>query len=187
MSHGGHIDASNKKVALIIAVLAAALAFSETLGKSAQTAGLSSHIEASNLWAFFQAKTIRMTTLRTAAEGLETDLALQQDAKAKEALEKRVSEWRKTAARYESEPETNEGRKELAGRAKEKEKKRDLSLAAYHQYEMSSAALQLGIVLATAHIITGVGFLLWAALGLGAVGVAFIGIGLFAPMAVHLF
>ncbi len=52
---------------------------------------------------------------------------------------------------------------------------------------MSSAALQLGIVLATANIITGVGFLLWTALGLGAVGVVFIGIGFFAPTAVHLF
>jgi hypothetical protein len=187
MSHGGPVDASNKRVALIIAVLAAGLAFSETLGKSAQTVGLSSHIEASNLWAFFQAKTIRMTTLRTAAESLEVDSARQQDAKAKEAMEKRVAEWRKTAARYESEPETQEGRKELVARAKAIEGRRDRSLAAYHQYEMSSAALQLAIVLATANIITGVGFLLWAALGLGIVGVVFIGIGLFAPTAVHLF
>ena len=121
MSHGGHVDSSNKKVALVIAVLAAALAFSETLGKSAQTNGLASHIEASNLWAFFQAKTIRLTTLRTAAEALEVDVARTQDAKAKEAMEKRVAEWRKTAARYESEPETNEGRKELAARAKWRE------------------------------------------------------------------
>ena len=187
MSHGGHVDPSNKKVALIIAMLAATLAFSETLGKSAQTAGLFNHIEASNLWAFFQAKTIRMTTLRTAAEGLEVDLASQQDPRAKEAMEKRVVEWRKTSARYESEPETGEGRKELMAKAKAKEEKRDLSLAAYHQYEMSSAALQLAIVLATANIITGVGFLLWGAIGLGVTGVAFVLIGLFAPTAVHLF
>ncbi len=186
MSHGGHVDPSNKKVALIIAVLAAALAFSETLGKSAQTVGLTSHIEASNLWAFFQAKTIRMTTVRTAAEALEADAAHQQDAKAKEAMDKRVAEWRKTAARYESEPETGEGRKELAARAKDIEKRRDRSLAAYHQYETSSGALQLAIVLATANIITGVGFLLWGAIGLGVVGVVFIAIGLFAPTAVHL-
>ena len=187
MSHGAHIDPSNKRVALIIAVLAAGLAFSETLGKSAQTAGLSHHIEASNLWAFFQAKTIQLTTLRTAAEALEIDLAREQNARAKEVMEKRVAEWRKSAARYESEPDTQEGRKELATRAKATEKKRDLSLAAYHQYEMSSAALQLAIVLATAHIITGVAFLLWGSIGLGAIGVAFIAIGFFAPTAVHLF
>ena len=128
--HGGHIDASNKRVALAIAVLAAALAFSETLGKSAQTAALGYNVEASNLWSFFQAKTIRMTTLRTAGEALELDLAREQNARAKEAMEKRIAEWRKTAARYDSEPETQEGRKELAARAKESEKKRDVSLAA---------------------------------------------------------
>jgi hypothetical protein len=187
MSGAGHIDPSNKKVALVIAVLAAALAFSETLGKGAQTAGLSHHIEASNLWAFFQAKTIRATTLRTAAETLEIDLVHERNAQAKEAMEKRLAEWRKTAARYESEPDTQEGRKELAARAKATEAKRDRLLAAYHQYEMSSAALQLAIVLATANIITGVAFLLWGSMGLGAVGVAFVLIGLFAPTSVHLF
>ena len=76
MSAGhGRIDPSNKKVALLISVLALVLAFSETLGKGAQTNGLSYNIEASNLWAFYQAKTIRMTTLRTAAEAAELDLA----------------------------------------------------------------------------------------------------------------
>ena len=69
MSAGhGHIDPSNKKIALMIAVLALVLALSETLGKSHQVAGLAAHIEASNLWSFFQAKTIRQTVLRTAAE-----------------------------------------------------------------------------------------------------------------------
>ena len=185
--HGGHVDPANKRVALLIAVIAAGLAFSETLGKSAQTASLSSNIEASNYWSFFQAKTIRMTTLRTAAESLETDLAREQNGRTKEAMAKRIAEWRKTATRYDSEPDTQEGRKELAARAKEAEKKRDRTLAAYHQYEMSSAALQLAIVLATAYIITGVVFLLWGSVGLGAVGIAFILIGFFAPTSVHLF
>ena len=67
------------------------------------------------------------------------------------------------------------------------EQKRDVSLAAYHHYELSSAALQLAIVLATANIITGVAFLLWGSLGLGVVGVVFILIGFLAPTAVHLF
>ena len=66
--HVEHIGLSNKKIALLIAVLALFLAFAEALGKSAQTSAISDNVEASNLWAFFQAKTIRMTTLRTAAE-----------------------------------------------------------------------------------------------------------------------
>lgn len=187
MSGAGHIDPSNKKVALLIAVLAAFLAFSETLGSSAQTEALSRNIEASNLWAFFQAKTIRLTTLRTAAESLEVDAALAATPEAKALIDKRIASWKKTADRYDSEPDTQEGRKELAARAKAAESKRDRALAAYHQYEVASGALQIAIVLASANVITGAAFLMWGAMGLGAVGVAFAMIGFLAPTLVHLF
>ena len=186
--HGAeHANVENKRIALLISVLALVLAFAETLGKSAQTTALSQNIEASNLWSFFQAKTIRMTVLRTAAE--EAELELHQIAlpKTKEAIEQRMAAWRKTAERYDSEPETGEGRKELATRAKEAEKKRDRSLAAYHHYEVASASVQIAIVLASAAIITGMAVLIWIAAGLGVIGVVFCGIGFFAPAAVHLF
>jgi len=61
-----------------------------------------------------------------------------------------------TADRYQSEPETGEGRKELSARAKEAEKKRDTAMAAYHHYELASAAVQIAIVLASASIITSI-------------------------------
>jgi hypothetical protein len=186
MSAHAHLDASNKKVALLIAVLALLLALSETFGQSAQTQALGSNIEASNLWSFFQAKTIRLTTVRTAAEEAELQLA-SASGDAKAAIAKRVDEWRKTAARYESEPETQEGRKELAARAKAAEAKRDRSLAQYHHFETASAALQIAIVLASAEVITGVTALVWAAGGLGLVGLVFTLIGFLAPTAVHLF
>jgi len=186
MSAAGHIDPSNKKVALLIALLALVLAVSETLSKGAQTSALSYNIEASNLWAFFQAKTIRMTTLRTAAEGaqLHASAAI---GEARAAYETQVEAWKKTATRYESEPDTNEGRKELVARAKAAEEKRDRSLAAYHQFEVASGVVQVGIVLASAAIITSVMALAWIGAGLGAVGLAFLLIGLLAPTAVHLF
>ena len=181
MSAGhGHIDPSNKKIALLIAVLALVLAFSETLGKAAQTNALSLNIEASNLWAFFQAKTVRQTVVRTAAE--QTSLG-----GSSEEAKKQIEAWRKTAQRYQSEPETGEGRDQLIGRAKDAEKKRDRSMAAYHQYELASAAVQIAIVLASAAIVTGAMALAWIGAGLGVVGVAFCLIGFFAPASVHLF
>ena len=179
--HGPHVETHNKKVALLIALLALVLAFSETLGKSAQTAALTHNIEAANLWSFFQAKTIRMTTLRTAAESLEAEGAAGEAAKAQ------IAKWKATAARYESEPETREGRKELMARAKELEAKRDRAMAAYHHYEFASALVQIAIVLASAMIITGMTILGWGAIGLGALGIVFSGIGFFIPTAVHLF
>jgi Domain of unknown function (DUF4337) len=182
MSGGhGHADhGGNKGVALLISVLALVLALSETLGKSTQTTALGYNIEASNLWAFFQAKTIRQTTLRAAAEQMEV---LSESEKAK----KQVDAWKKTAARYQDEPDTGEGRNQLADRAKAAEKKRDLALAAYHHYEMSSASVQIAIVLASASIITAISALFWAAGALGVIGVAFCVIGFWFPTAVHLF
>src|SRR3954453_8114017 len=113
----------SKGIGLLRRFFALVLAFSETLGKSAQTAALAYNIEASNLWAFFQAKTIRQTVLRTAAEEVET-------GNTSEAQKKQVAKWKETAQRYQSEPETNEGRDQLAARAKGAEKKRDVSMAA---------------------------------------------------------
>jgi Domain of unknown function (DUF4337) len=181
----GH-DSQNKKIALVISVLALFLAFAETLGKSAQTDALSYNVEASNLWAFFQAKTIRITTLRTAADTRKIDLEAAPETPVKAAMTKQIDGWLKTAARYEDEPDPPEGRKQLMARAKEAERKRDTAMAKYHNFEIASAALQIGIVLASAAVITGMMLLVWFAGGLGLVGLAFMSLGLFAPH-VHLF
>lgn len=190
MEHAEHVEhasGQNRKIALLIAVIALFLALSETLGKGAQTEALSRNIEASNLWAFFQAKTIRMTTVRTAAEGLQTEVERNTDPAFKAVADKRVDSWQKIAQRYDDEPETNEGRKQLVARAKIAEEKRDTSLAKYHHFEVASAAFQIGIVLASATIITGMVALSFGALALAVVGIGFTAIGIFAPHAVHLF
>jgi hypothetical protein len=188
----GHADTTtrNKRVALLIAVIALFLAFSETLGKSAQTAALNYQIEASNLWNFFQAKNIRRTATLVAAEQTKLDLLGVQNDEQKAAISKQVDDWTKTAARYRSEPEAangkGEGTVELSRRALEEQEHRDLALARYHHYEVASAVFQIGIVLASATVITGMVALSFLAGGLGIVGIAFMAIGLFAPHAVHL-
>jgi hypothetical protein len=181
MSGHGHADhGGSKKIALLISILALVLAFSETLGKASQTAAISYNIEASNLWAFYQSKTIRRTVLRTAAQ----EMAVHADGpKAKEV----IAEWKKTAERYQNEPETGEGRDQLEARAKIAEKKRDAAMAAYHHYEVSSAAVQIAIVLASASIIASVPALAWLAVTLGVLGIGFCVIGFWFPDAVHLF
>ena len=91
---------------------------------------------------------------------------------------------RATAARYESDPKTGEGRKELAERARTQEEERELAMAKYHHYELASAAFQVGIVLASAAVITGMAALAWFAGGLGALGIVLTCLGLYAPHAV---
>jgi hypothetical protein len=99
---------------------------------------------------------------------------------------KQIDDWNKTAARYRSEPETGEGSEELAKRAKHAEHERDEATAKYRHYEIASAGFQIGIVLASATIITGMIALAWASGVLAIAGIAITALGLYAPHLVHL-
>ena len=66
-------------------------------------------------------------------------------------------------------------------RAKAAEANRDEALAANDRFGYASAALQLAIVLASASIILGIGWLAYIAGGPGMIAAIFTGLGLFAP------
>ena len=183
--HAKEASAENRKIALLIAVIALCLALSETLGKGAQTESISKNVEASNLWAFFQAKTIRRTVVQTAAEQAKLATSAPDDA-TKAALQKQIDDWQKTAARYRSEPETGEGSEQLSERAKHAEEERDLATAKYHHFELASAAFQIAIVLASATIITGMIALAWISGLLTLAGVGIATLGVFAPHLLNL-
>jgi hypothetical protein len=184
--HAQHASQSNKKIALLISVLALFLAFSETLGKSAQTAAITHNVASNDLWAFYQAKHIRGTLLRTAAEQLQLTAETIAAPEAKAKIAKAVENWRKTADRYDDDAKSGEGRKQLADKAKQSEERRELAMARYHHYELASALFQIGIVLASAEIITGMMALGFLSGLIGVVGLAVTAIALWAPHAVHL-
>ena len=184
--HAEHAAGANRKIALVIAIMALFLAFSETLGKSANTEAVNLNIKASDTWSFFQAKTIRRTVVLAAAEEMKVGLATEADPTATAKMTKQIEEWEKTAARYRSEPDTREGTTELMERAREAEHDRDTALARYHNFEIASAAFQIGIVLCSAAVITSMVILAWIAGGVAVVGVVFMAFGLLAPHALHL-
>ena len=197
MSHGAghgidHSESGNKKLAIFITVIGLFLAVAETMAKGAQTNSIASNVESSNLWSFYQAKTIRQTTLRTAAEQMDIDVALAKDPAVKERLAKRVAEWRTDVERYQSEPKTNEkhenvgeGRKELSARALAAEAKRDNYTNQYHCFEIGAAALQIAIVMAGVYLLTHMIYLLWMVTGLVGIGLFFSAMGLFAPAMIN--
>ena len=88
-----------------------------------------------------------------------------------------IKRWTDASKRYDSEPETGEGRKELAARAVAAQKLGQIANHKYHNLEISSGVLQVAIVLASSSIITGVMLLAWLAGGLGVIAVGF---GIFA-------
>jgi len=184
--HAEHASGENKKIALLIAVLALFLAISETLGKGAQTEVISKNVEAANLWAFFQAKSIRRTVVLTAAEQGKLTLGTTTDDAMKATVQKQIDDWQKTAARYRSEPETHEGTEELAEKAKHAQHERDEATAKYHHFELASAAFQIGIVLASATIITGIIALAYVGGILTLAGIVMTALGLWWPHLLHL-
>ena len=184
--HAKEASEENRKIALLIAIIALCLALSETLGKGAQTEAISKNVEASNLWAFFQAKSIRRTVVQTAADATKLNLGTASDDATKAAVQKQIEDWQKTAARYRSEPETGEGTEQLADKAKHAEEERDLATAKYHHFELASAAFQIGIVLASATIITGMLALAWVSGLLTLAGLSMTMLGAWWPHLLHL-
>jgi hypothetical protein len=61
------LGAENKRIALLIAALALALAMTEVAGDDAKTEAQMQNVASANLWAFFQARTIRQTVLSAEA------------------------------------------------------------------------------------------------------------------------
>ena len=100
-----------KRIGIMIAVMAAVLALSEAAGQNAQADAIRETVEATDLWAFFQAKTIRMTTLKSDADMLELQSMNLKPGPQAAAIAKTVAGWRATVEHYDSDPQSNEGRK----------------------------------------------------------------------------
>jgi len=160
------------RAALVVSTLAMVLAFASLGGSNAAKDSTQENIAASNLYSFFQAKSIRQTEFRLAADQLEVTLALEpkMPAEARELVEKRIAEYRKNVARYESEPESREGKKELLERAREREAKRDRALAQDPWFDYAEALLQIAIVIVSVSIIASRSLLLVVGGLLGIVG-----------------
>jgi hypothetical protein len=164
--HGNvhHEAHGNKNAAILIATLAACLALSETAGKSAQTEAMTLTITESDTWNFYQAKAIRGTVL----EGDRALLGFLTGA-GRDELD---AKWAATIERYKSDPKSGEGREELKAKAEHLAHEAHERLEAYHRFELSSAAFQISIVLASAAIVTGMRVLTFVAIGGGILGAA---------------
>ena len=172
-------ESFKNRAALIIAFMATLLAMTSLGGGNAAEDVANNNIHASDTWAFYQAKSIRQTSLRVAADGLEADLLanpnMPPDARA--FAEKKLEEYRSTAARYEDEPDKDdpgnplkgEGRKQLTARARDYESKREEAQKQDPNFDFSEALFQIAIVLASVAILADSRLILRVALGVGLV------------------
>jgi hypothetical protein len=159
-------------IAVYIGVLAVILAIAGVGGGNATKDATASNIEASNTWAFFQAKNIRRNEIRLQISEFEVVLAAQpgMPESARAMIEDKIAKLRKDEARYTSEPETGEGTQELAVKARANEQLRNVAMAKDPYFDYGQALLQIAIVLASVAIITGGTALLVLSGLLGVVG-----------------
>lgn len=165
-------DRFKQRAAVVIAIFAMVLAITALGGSNAGKEAVNNNVLASNYFNFFQAKNMRQTALILAADQVE--LAWLNDAAvpdaAKETLRKKLDQYRKTIARYESEPETSEGKKELLARARDYEAKRDHALRQDPYFDYAEALLQIAIVLISVAIIANLAWLAFLGGAIGLVG-----------------
>ena len=162
----------NYRAALTISILAMVLAIASLGGSNAGKDITQENILAANSYAFYQAKSIRQTALKIAATDLELQLLREpaMPVAAKEAMQKKIEDYKKTIERYESEPETKEGKKELLVTAREHEAVRDHAMRQDPWFDYAEGALQIAIVLLSVSIVAGLPVLFWAGAALGALG-----------------
>lgn len=172
MDNGPVADRFKQRAAVMIAFFAMVLAICGLGGSNAGKEAVNNNVLASNFFNFYQAKNMRQTALALAADEAElvwlTDPATPEPAK--QAIREKLARYKQTVARYESEPETREGKKELLARAKEHEDKRDHALKQDPYFDYAEALLQIAIVLTSVAIVANLAWLAYFGGVIGIVG-----------------
>lgn len=147
------------KAGWVITVVAALLAINTYVGNGFSSKVLNNTIAANNMYSFYQAKSIKQTlaeqSLDDAIERKQTEKA----AKLKAKIDK-----------YESDPVSGEGKKELLAKARSLEAERDDVRKHTPWLTFAGSAFQLSIVLLSASILAVSMGMFYASVGVGLIG-----------------
>jgi len=147
------------KAGWVITVLAALLAVNTYISSGFSGKVLNNTIAANNMYSFFQAKSIKQTL---AEQNLEDALnRVPKDTAKIEKLQAKIE-------RYESDPKTGEGKKELLEKARQLEADRDEARKHGPWLTFAGTAFQLAIVLLSASILAVSMPMYWGSIGVGA-------------------
>ena len=147
------------KAGLVIVVMALFLAANTYLSNGFSSSAQTNLLKATDTYGFYQAKSIKQSI----AEGQLEDAKNKNDKARAEKLEAKI-------ARYESEPATGEGKKELLAKAKQLDAAREEARAHGPWLTFSGMLFQLAIVLLSASILSVDNRMYKASLGVGALG-----------------
>lgn len=157
------------KAGWVITVIAALLAVNTYIANNNSSKVLNNTIKANDTWAFYQAKSIKQTLAEMALDDAV-------ERKQKDKIEK----LRAKIDRYESDPKTGEGKRELMAKARALEAERDVVRKAGPWMTFSGMGYQLGIVLLSASILAVSMPLFWGSIGVSAVAAVLMSQGIWA-------
>ena len=156
------------KAAIIISVFAAIFSVNAFIQSQTASLILNNTIKANDVYSFYQAKSIKQSM----AEYAQEDANRAGDKKRADELQKRID-------RYESDPATGEGKRELLAKAKQIEAERDHAKKQSPWIGIAGSVMQIAIVLLTASILSTGMLMFWGGLGAMTAALALMGQGLF--------
>ena len=149
------------KAGMVISIFALILAVNSWYGGKLSSTTLNNTIAANDVWGFYEAKSIKQML----AEQSLDDAIVRKDTAKIEKLEAKI-------ARYESEPATGEGKKELLAKAKKLEADRDQAKQQSPWIGFASTLYQLSIVVLSASILAVSMSMFWGSFFVAGLGIA---------------
>jgi len=148
------------KAGMVISVFALLLAVNSWYGGTLSSKVLNNTIASNNVWAFYQAKSIRQTL----AEQSLDDATYRKETEKMAKLQAKID-------RYESDPKTGEGKKELMEKARALEAERDEAKKRSPWIGYASTMYQLSIVVLSASILAVSMSMFWGSFFVAGLGV----------------
>ena len=148
--------ARDRWIGVYIGIVAVFLAICAMGGGNATKDSTRYNIEATNGWAFFQAKNLRRNALMLAVDELELTVKAnpQMTPEAKALYEDKIKMRKADIARLTADPTTKEGLDEIFAKNKDLERQRDYSLRRDPYFDYGQAFLQIAIVIASVALIS---------------------------------
>lgn len=156
------------KAGMVINVFALLLALNSWYAGKLSGTVLTNTIQASDTYSFYQAKSIKQALTEQSLD----DAIIRKDATKIEKLQANIT-------RYESDPVTGEGKKELLARARKLEDARNDAKTRSPWISYASTAFQLSIVILSASILAVSMSMFWGSFVVAAIGILLASQGLF--------
>src|SRR5437762_1298484 len=147
-------------VSLTMSILAVLVAVATLFGHRAHTEELLLQAQATDQWAYYQAKNIRLHEMQAMVDLL--NVVTTKDAQKTDSLREK---YQKEVERYSSDKDT------ISEKAKEQEHERDLLSAKADRFDAGEGILEIALVICSLTLLTDKKFFWYAAMLIGIVGI----------------